>query len=757
MSLFVEPIWSWPMVVLIGIGLVALTWTTYRRRTRQLAPFTRWTLLTLRLLTVLVLIFAMLRPSVRLSSNDKNTATLLVLRDTSRSLTTADGPGGMSRWDAINKTLRDNQSQFDALKKEIEVRFFDFARELKPADEAATKPEGEQTAIGSSLEALLRETQNRRTVGVLMLSDGAQRAVAPNDADPRSIARRYAESQVPISTVGFGASSITGATLDLAVEDLLVDPLVFEKKAVPVTAKLRLFGAAGRKVTVHLLIEDRTGKRPGEPGELKPAPLTQNAKPVIEVETKENAATIPVELSFVPQQPGELKIALEAVPLGEELLTRNNRLETLLTVRRGGLNVAYFDSPRAEAKFVKMVNGSEKIQLDAQIIRPGRFREQTLIDQSWFEPGRYDVYIIGDVPADVFGPELLRQLAARVQDGAGLLMTGGFHAFSLGGYASTPLADLLPVEMNPAESQPGDMVSDEQQLTQDIRLVPTDLGLSQFVLRLSSDPEQNRNRWAALPALEGANILRPKEFAPVQIWARSPEGAPLLLATEVGRARVAAFAGDTTYLWPLAGNAEEHQRFWRQMILWLARKEEDTDQPVWARVEPRNFPPSAPATIAFGARDKDGQPITDAEFKAQVVSPDGQTHPVTPRRTGNEYSAEFTRTEQPGDYWVRVSATRNGTALGFDALTRFIIDARDLELDQPAADPGLLQELATLSGGVFLAPEEVGSFLQRLRERKYPDLTQIRTISLWDNWSLLLAFVTLMTAEWAFRKKRGLV
>ena len=47
----------------------------------------------------------------------------------------------------------------------------------------------------------------------------------------------------------------------------------------------------------------------------------------------------------------------------------------------------------------------------------------------------------------------------------------------------------------------------------------------------------------------------------------------------------------------------------------------------------------------------------------------------------SQHTAEFANTTAPGDYWVSVSARTNGQSIGFDAYTRFIVDARDLELD----------------------------------------------------------------------------
>ena len=756
MPLSIEPIWPWPIVILTSLGLMVLVLVTYRVQLKSQPVWLVRTLLSLRLAAVVVLTFAMLRPAVQKSETDESKVELLVLADVSRSTNTADMPGKVSRFNAIRTDIEKHQAKWKDWNKTVEVRQFDFAEKLAPFDPSLKEGTGDQTAFGRVLEDLLREARDRRTLAVLLFTDGAHRAIPPNDIDPLTAARKLADAQIPLYGIGYGGSSLSAASLDLAIEDLVVPEVVFEKSRVPVKAKVRTSGAAGRKIRVRILVEDRAGRRMDETGELKPAPLTQQAKPFQEFEIKRDTEIIPVELSFAAMVSGEVKIALQVEPIDGELLTGNNQRETIITVKKGGMNVAYFDLPRTEQRWLRAVNGADKIQLDFQEIRGGRFAAQTKIDPSWFQRGRYDVYIIGDVRAEVFGPELLKQLANRLEDGSALLMTGGVQNFAVGGYASSPIADWLPVELNPVDARPPGKINVATQLMGPQKMVPTDRGMKEYVMQLGPS-DKNRALWLDLPPLKGATRLKPVNDL-LEPWATTPDGIPLLFATTIQRSRVAAFAGDTTYLWWTVGDkADLHQRFWRQLILWLAKKEADTDQPVWVKVAPRNHAPGATVSMTFGARGADGLPIDDAEFQVEVTRPDGQKSSVTPRKAAGENSADFDKTTLPGDHWIRVSARRNGQPIGtFDASTRFIVDARDLELDYPSADYDFLKQLSSITGGLSLKPEEVDGLLERLKESK-TNLTRVQSITLWDNWGLLLLFVGLMSIEWFVRKKRGLV
>ena len=198
------------------------------------------------------------------------------------------------------------------------------------------------------------------------------------------------------------------------------------------------------------------------------------------------------------------------------------------------------------------------------------------------------------------------------------------------------------------------------------------------------------------------------------------------------------------------------------MILWLARKEADTDQPVWVKVEPRNYSPGAWPMRHYRAWTalEGATPLNDVEFTRWKLPNPMAPHRKAgmPRRSNDENSIEFSNTSDPGDYWVlRHGEAEREFCSVTAATTRFIVDARDLELDYPSADYDFLKELSSMSGGTSLKPEEIGSLLERLKQTKFSALTRIQVIPLWDNWWLLIVFVGLMTGEWYLRKKQGLV
>ncbi len=744
------------MMTLIIIVLISLVLITYPKRVKHLSPLLRRSMIGLRLLTVFALFFMLLRPAIELTDKTTRQSWLYILADSSRSMQTEDGPGSTTRRNELVKTLNSVKTQFENIDKNISIKRFDFAKELMPVEEFSEEAKGEQTAIGYALDSISSQIQQEKLVGILLLSDGAERALPPYDIDARSRASYFGDSGVPIYTLGFGSSNLKDTSLDLVMESLVIDPLVFEKKTTPISVKVRSLGAKNRDLTVRLLVEDRTNKKIGEAGTMKPASSYNNSRVAAQIHPAQNNELSTVELFWTPEIPGEYKIAVEVVPLEGEIKQTNNRLETIVTVQKGGVQVVYFDALRPEQKFIRSMN-DPKIQLD--YIPVGNGFSGGKIPQN-LDLSKYDVFLIGDVPADLLGPNVIQQISQRLEQGAGLLMTGGYHSFGPGGYAGTALDKFIPVQLRANEKQMGKSIAKDLHYFQDLKMVPTSLGLNRYVMQLENSSSENQKKWNSLAPLKGANRLR-KKYDTVEILAQSAggEAIPLLFAADVIRSRVMAFAGDTTFQWFLSGNRAEHEKFWRQLILWLAHKENDSGQSVWARVNPRNVSPGARVPIQFGARDSEDQPISDVKFTVRVTGPSGKSTQVETMGTGDSSSTTYLQTMEPGDYWVTVHAEKNGASLGFDATTRFIVDPRDLELDNPAADYSLLEAISSLSGGSLLPPEELKNFLTQMNQEKSwnNSLIRYRRISLWDNWYFLILIVILLTAEWFLRKQKGLV
>jgi hypothetical protein len=469
-----------------------------------------------------------------------------------------------------------------------------------------------------------------------------------------------------------------------------------------------------------------------------------------------------VELPIIPEQPGEFRLEVVAEAIPGEPRTMNNRLATFITVLKGGISVALFDTVRSELQFLQRANDSPEIRIDRQIFRtemrgrPGISAPR--LDPKWFEPGKYDVYLFGDVPAKNFSREQLRKIANLVDKGAGLMMYGGLQNFGPGGYADTALAEVLPIKMSPKEQNRDGEPDPALHVPGPLHMIPTTSGLQEFVMRLDV-PARNAARWAALAPLEGANRFTVKGGIEKVLAESLEDHVPLLVSHVYGGGRVLAFAGDTTYQWVLAGQREEHQRFWQQAILWLARKDQLGDESTWIHLDSRRFRAGQPVPFTYGARNSVRQPLNDVDFSLEVTGPDGFREQLTGTPGVAENAARFLNTRRPGEYRVTATGRRRGVPFGLPAQARFIVYQYDLELNNPAADVGLLEEISRMTLGQHIVPERLPEFLSDLvrKGRLRLEVEKISSMPLWDNAYVIALFAAILTLEWFLRKRRGLV
>lgn len=754
MKLAFEPIWPWPFVILACLAMIGVVAAGYPRRVKHLPVRWQQILLAIRILLVLLMGLWLMRPLVTRETDNKSGGVLYVVLDASRSMNTPDAAGGVSRRAEILQLLEEARPLLNDLKETVEVRFRDLADGLVPADpeDPLAVVDGQMTAIGYGLNQLSEESKGEKVAAILFWSDGKQAASGNRNQDAIQEARLIGRKQRPIYTVPVGSSEVASTTLDVAVSELDVPHDVFVGNVVPIRVRVRTFGAEGQELRIRLYAEDRSGIPSGKAGTMEAIPGNIDNVTVFAHQPRGPVEDMIVNLQFVPDKKhlGEIKIAVVAEPLNGEVRLTNNRVETIVRVRSGGIRVAYFDSLRAEFKWLKRVNRNNRIQLDAKWLKGGDNIDKNTFDESWFDPSeqKYDAFIIGDVPAAAFGEERLKQMAACCDRGAGLMMIGGAHSFGPGGYNNTPLAQLLPI----------DMQESDQQLTADIQMIPARVALT--ILQIAA-PDQNMAMWNALPPLTGASVLRVKQGGAAQVLATSPTNMPLLVSQSTGRGRVLVFGGDTTWQWAMHEDwaVEAHQRFWRQLIYWVTKMDYDGESPLWVNVEPRDLNPGRVAELSFGMRDQNGLPLSGVNYQVNVQTPEGETEVVTPRTVDAHGAADYQDTLLPGDYWVNVkNASTDGQGTLY-ASTRFLVNARDPELDNPAADPGLLREIAHVSGGDFLTSETMIERLEDWAANGLPSLDskQSERINLWDNWFSLLLFVVLLVLEWFFRKKRGLV
>jgi uncharacterized membrane protein len=759
---YVNPVFgSTVLVVALAAALLAAVMflsPELRRMTRR----RRHTLVALRLTIFLLVIAGLLRPTHLYTEMKRLPATVVVLVDRSRSMQVEDELGGQSRFSALRATLEEALPELRDLQEDYEIKVYEFDADIAPVDfsgqslSLSEEPEGRESAIGAALEDVLRREAGKRLAAVILASDGAQQAYAPRDVPPQTAARRLADAGAPLYTVAFGRERSASQSRDVAIADLLVNPVVYVKNELAIAGTLRVDGLANQDIPVQVLFET-------EPGKME---VVATLRP----RATENAQLLPLNSIYIPETTGERKLTLRAVPPDgvSELVTTNNELSTFVTVLEGGLRVLYLEGrPREEMTFLRRsLDASQDIQVEARMIHErGRDKWPVKLDDlglaDAFEPGSYDVYIIGDLDSNVFGQETWTSLVRAIDRGAGLIMLGGYHSFWPGGYQNTPLREVLPIEAGQLDrlvrQNFGEPPDASLHIAGPIQMLP-DEGFADVSFMQLAARGENRAAWEKLPPLKGANRFRGLK-AGARPLARTPGGEVLMAALEPGRGRVLAFAGDSTFQWRLHGFDAIHKRFWRQVILWLAHVDETGAGDVWVRLDQRRFNPGQRVEFTAGVKALEPDVVQNAKLDAEVILPDGSRQVVRLTRQGEEVTGTVLDTRQPGDYRIVVRGAHGTTDLG-KAEGRFTVHFQDLELDNASARPMMLAGLSQITAprGRAVPPESLPELLRELREAPPEMIVQSQTKSTpWDSPWFFVVLVGLLCAEWYLRKRWGLV
>jgi hypothetical protein len=220
---------------------------------------------------------------------------------------------------------------------------------------------------------------------------------------------------------------------------------------------------------------------------------------------------------------------------------------------------------------------------------------------------------------------------------------------------------------------------------------------------------------------------------------------------------VLAFAGDTTWQWWMQGYQDFHRRFWRQVVLWLAKKDESMEGDIWVEMDSRRFFPGATVDFKIHVQGESGKEIESPEAEAKVLSPDGSEKMIPLIDENGTLIGSIRETMEPGDYTLEVKAVTEKGEMK-QTSTRFLVVDQNMELDHPAADPTVLQSLAAMTGGKSLLPEQLPELIKELSKKGETLVQKHQTDrSLWDHWWLFLLFLLLLALEWFLRKRWGLV
>ncbi|MDO8834417.1 MAG: hypothetical protein Q7V01_02425 [Vicinamibacterales bacterium] len=734
-----SPPWPAWLVVCAVLAAAAVACWLYGRD-RQGAPArVRLFLLGLRVSALALLLFALLRPVLVLRAVEPQRNVLAVLIDDSRSLTIADRDG-VPRHAFVEQAFGRDRALGAALAERFALRFFRFSSkaERMPGPEAA-RFDGTRSEIGLALQQTADELAGLPVSGIVLLTDGADTSRAPL----AETLRRLRTANLPVFAVGLGQEQLAR---DVQIGRVDLPLHVLKGATLVVDVLVGQWGYAG--TTVPVVVEDE-----GRVIATQDVVLPADGEP----------ATARVQ--FTLSEAGPRVLTFRIPPQAGEQVAQNNQRQALVSVDDRRERVLYVEGePRPEMKFLRQAVADDK---NLQIVTLQRTASRKFlrldIDSAdelagGFPKTRDELFayrglVLGSIEAAAFTPDQLRMIADFVSvRGGGVLALGGRQAFAEGGYAGTPVEEMLPVlfEASPAA----------ESFVQETPVLPTRLGQTHVVTQIADTSAASAARWATLPPLTAVNpIRRAKPGAAVLLDGGAGSTLPqiVLAYQRYGAGKALALPVQDSWMWQMHADIPiedmTHETLWRRLLRWLVddvpdRLSVDADQD---RVEPGD-----PVTLTATVRDGGYLGVNDAAVQATVVGPDGTGTSVPMGfvidRDG-VYQARFSA-PAAGLYEVRVDATRAGQPAG-SGRGYFRAAPDDGEFFDAAMRASLLTRVADDTGGRFYTPETVSSLPEEITYLGR-GVTVIQEKDLWDMPVVLAALVTLVGGEWALRRRQGL-
>jgi uncharacterized membrane protein len=653
---------------------------------------------------------------------------IVVLWDDSRSMETRDAtPHGEGTRDVITRgELIQPLLEPDAWEG-LSARF-DVVIEPLSADESGTN-------LHDPLAGLPERTGNLR--GIVLISDGDWNT-GPPPVEAASVLRL---KEIPVFTVAAGSSARL-PDVELTSVDLPTFGIANKIVRVPFTIDSSLPREYATTVTLTTSSGETLTK------DVRVAPMGRTSD----------------YIAWKPLEEGDYTVTVEIPLHGDETITDNNARTVPIAIRQEKLKVLLVESyPRWEYRYLRnALSRDPGVEVSCLLFHPGLSKpgggSADYIKQfpaGIEELAAYDVVFLGDVGLDdgQMTTEQCRLIKGLVeQQAGGLILMPGWQGRQLS-LLETELADLYPVHLDPL--QEGGWGSRTPAL-----LELTERGRTSLLTKLAETQEENVQVWESLPGFQWYTaVTRAKAGTDVLAVHGSMSNEygrlPLLVTRTFGAGKVLFMGTDGAWRWRKGVEDRYHYRFWGQVIRWMAYQR-NMAKGETMRLFYTPEQPELGQTIALNAHvmESSGEPLAGGDVLARITSASGEIETVRFTSEDNEWGvfhAQFVPRES-GQYHLRLSCRQTAASLE----TKFFVQGREVEQIGKPARPEVLEEIARVTGGSMVRPDEIDEIVHSMASRPLPPLS-VRRLQLWSHPAAAAIVICLLAGFWIWRKTTGLI
>ena len=620
----------------------------------------------------------------------------------------------------------------------------------KPRDELQRwVPTGSITALGDSLEELSRRQIDGSLAGLILFSDFDQNSGTSPLAAVASL-------KAPVFTVGVGPES----AIDVAV-DLLAPPTLKQAETATVSLTLRQRELEDTTVSVHVRAESLMPD--GPQFEIGSRTITLHGP------------TTTTDLSFTPEVTGNFVLVAEVAPITGETVTVNNQSRRDVRIIDDFLRLLFIEyEPTWEWRFVKEVFHRDRLvgtrgfrtflrSADPVVRETNELfvSNLTLPRHEFFAA---DVIFLGDLPASAlstrFG-EMTREFVDKF--GGGLVILSG-PRFGPAQLADSPMADMLPVVIDPAGRR-----KDGRPFVMQLTPMAEQYDFMKLGAAGVTSPADMQHAWSNLGKLNWYQPVSRVDTRAV-VLAQHPTDRcadgqtpqPLIAIRPFGRGEVVYLGFNEFWRLRRLHGEEYYRQFWGQLIHRLGLSHALGDQKRFVvRTDRRQYRSGDQVLVTVEAYDKDFQPISEMDLPEHRLLGEWQSPQAD--ENGRTTHPLVLNPLRPGIFETRIAVAAEGEhrLQVMDPITQspveVAVNVADISVERrnPVRNVALQRALAVESGGREYDLSTVQQFLEDFHPPR-PRETAVEIMPLWDTWWMFVLLTGLMLTEWALRKRVNL-
>ena len=724
---------AWVMILLVLLAAGGVYWFLRERR-EALTTFRLVAIGIAQTAMIAIILFMLWHPAISVARLRPQQNVIAVLVDDSRSMGLTDAGDGKSRLQAAEDVL--NNDLLPDLSKKFQIRLYSFGHDAERIDQAKSlTPDDNATRIGDSLKHIAAEASTMPLGAVVLLTDGGDNT---GGVDRETLAQ-VRQLHLPVHTIGFGPDHFAK---DVEIVDADVPARVLANSRVSAHINFRQHGFEGQKVSLM---------------------VRENGHPLAKQEiTLKPEADQSETIMFNAGPAGAHSFQIGIDPVAGEQNTQNNVVVRLINVSQKKQRILYFEGePKWEYKFIRRALDDDPAIEIVSMVRTteNKLYRQGVANDKELQGGfpdkaeqlfAYDGLIMGSEEASYFSPAqqaAIRDFADR--RGGGVMFLAGRFALSDGGYANTPMAEMMPLHLGPDKS-----------FTRNFATVTlTEAGKASPMLRLEDNADANDARWKKMPQIANYAVMgaaKPGATVLMNVGEVGKRTSPLLAIENYGHGRTAVLATSGTWRWQMLQDHTDmtHETFWQQLLRWLVT---ETPGQVTASVQHQMMNDDGQVHLRAVVRDKAYQNVVGATVLASIHRPDGTTDvltlkpdPLEPGVYTGDYSADKT-----GAYVAEVVANDEKLEVGRDTLT-FRREDGVAENFNAAQNKELLARLSADTGGNYYTPANAKRLGDEIAVSE-AGISGHDSLDIWDMPVLFLLLILIRAAEWLARRKWGVV